>query len=97
MSIFLDRIDAAPIANSNFDVQFLQWLWILVEVLNENINDIQNSFNLLTAQSYTDTQISAMESAGDLSDGVILYDSVNNVYVGRQNGALVQFNTASYP
>lgn len=97
MGIFLDRIDAAPIANSKFDVQFLQWLWILVDALNENIGDIQNSFNLLTAQSYTDVQISAMESAGDLSDGIILYDSVNNVYVGRQNGVLVQFTTASYP
>ena len=97
MSIFLNRIDAAPIANSNFDVQFLQWIWILVEVLNENINDIQNSFNLLTGQSYTPTEINDMETAGDLSNGVILYDSVNHVYVGRQNGALVQFTTASYP
>lgn len=97
MTIFLDRIDSAPISDSAFDPQFLQWLWVLVDSLNENINDIQNSFNLLTAQSYTDTEISDMEAAGDLSDGVILYDSVNNVYVGRQNGALVQFTTAPYP
>ncbi len=49
MSIFLDRIDAAPIINSDFDMQFLQWLWVLVDALNENLSDIQNAINLLTA------------------------------------------------
>lgn len=97
MTIFLDRIDAAPIVNKDFDPQFLQWIWVLVDVLNENINDIQNSFNLLTAMSYTNVEISDMESDGVLSNGVLLYDSVNHVYVGRQNGALVQFTTIPYP
>lgn len=97
MSIFLNRIDSAPIANSNFDVQFLQWLWVLVDVLNGNLGGIQDSFNFLTAQSYTDTEINTLESDGDLSNGVILYDSVNNVYVGRENGVLVKFTTAPYP
>lgn len=97
MSIFLNRIDSAPIANSNFDVQFLQWLWVLVDVLNENLGGIQDLFNFLTAQSYTDTEINTLESDGDLSNGVILYDTVNNVYVGRENGVLVKFTTAPYP
>ena len=97
MSIFLDRIDAAPIVNSDFDAQFLQWLWVLVDALNENINDIQNAFNLLTAMSYTAAQITAMNVAGTLGNGVLLYDTTNNVYVGKQNGALVKFTTAAYP
>lgn len=97
MTIFLDRIDSAPIINSDFDAQFLQWIWVLVDSLNETINDIQNAFNLLTAMSYTDLEIAAMEADGDLVDGVLLYDSVNNVYVGRQGGVLVQFTTAAYP
>lgn len=97
MTIFLDRIDAAPIANSAFDPQFLQWIWVLVDSLNENIGDIQNAFNLLTAMSYTQTQITDMDSAGQLSDGVLLYDSDNNVYVGRENGSLVKFTTTAYP
>jgi len=41
MSLALDRIDAAPIVNSDFDYQFLQWLWVLVDSLNENLNDLQ--------------------------------------------------------
>lgn len=97
MTIFLDRVDAAPIVNSNFDAQFLQWLWVLVDSLNENIDDIQNAFNLLTAMSYTAIEITQMESDGDLGDGVLLYDTTNNVYVGKQNGALVKFTTAAYP
>lgn len=97
MALFLDRIDAAPIANSNFDAQFLQWIWVLVDALNENIQDIQNAFNLLHAMPYTAVQIAALESGGSLSNGVLLYDSTNNVYVGRENGALVQFTTTAYP
>lgn len=97
MALFLDRIDAAPIVNSDFDAQFLQWLWVLVDSLNENINDIQGAFNLLTAMSYTAVQIAAMNVAGQLGNGVLLYDTTNNVYVGKQNGALVKFTTTSYP
>lgn len=98
MTLFLDRIDSAPIINNeNFDAQFLQWLWVLVDTLNENISDIQNSFNFLTAMNYTATEIADFNTAGQLQDGVLLYDTTNNVYVGMQNGALVQFTTAAYP
>ncbi len=97
MALFLDRIDAAPIINSNFDAQFLQWLWVLVDSLNENINDIQNAFNFLTATNYTDVEIADMESSGQLGDGILLYDTVNNVYVGKHGGSLVQFTTTAYP
>ena len=98
MAIFLDRIDAVPIAsNTQFDPQFLQWLWVLVDTLNEDINDIQALFNLFTTNSYTQTEITDMNTAGQLSDGVFLYDSTNNVYVGRQGGSLVKFTTTAYP
>jgi hypothetical protein len=97
MTIFFDRIDAAPILNKDFDAQFLQWLWVLVDTLNENIADIQAAFNLLYAMGYTAAEIASMESDGLLTDGVLLYDTDNNVYVGRQNGALVQFDVSPYP
>lgn len=98
MTIFLDRIDAAPIVNNEtFDAQFLQWLWVLVDALNENIFDIQGAFNLLQAMSYTAAEIVQMESDGLLVNGVLLYDSTNNLYVGKQSGALVKFTTAAYP
>ncbi len=97
MAIFLDRVDAAPIVNSNFDAQFLQWLWVLVDTLNENINDIQTALNFLTATNYTAVEIAAMNVAGQLGNGILLYDTTNNVYVGKQSGALVKFTTAAYP
>jgi hypothetical protein len=97
MTVALDRIDAAPIINSDFDTQFLQWLWVLVDTLNENLSDIQNAFNLLTAMSYTAVEIAQKQTDGALSDGILLYDSTNNVYVGKQSGTLVQFTTAAYP
>lgn len=97
MSIFLERIDSAPLANTNFDMQYMQWVGNLIDTLNEVISDTQNAFNLLEASDYTDTQIAALQADGELADGVILYDSVNQVYVGRQGGALVQFTTAAYP
>ena len=97
MPLFLDRVDAAPIVNSDFDAQFLQWLWVLVDSLNENINDIQNALNFLTATNYTAVEIAQMESDGLLGNGILMYDTTNNVYVGKQNGALVKFTTTAYP
>ncbi len=98
MALFLDRIDSVPIASSTqFDTQFLQWLWVLVDALNENWTDIQGALNLLTAMSYTQTEINDMESDGQLGNGVLLYDTTNNVYVGREAGALVKFTTTAYP
>lgn len=97
MTIFLDRIDSAPVINSDLDSQLLQWFWVLVDSLNENISDIQNAFNLLNAMSYTAAEIAAMNVAGNLSNGVLLYDTTNSVYVGKQGGALVKFTTSAYP
>lgn len=97
MTLFLDRIDAVPAINGDFDPQFLQWLWVLVDALNENMGDIQVSFNLLRAMSYTDAEITTMNGDGLLVDGVLVYDTTNNVYVGKQNGSLVQFTTTPYP
>ncbi len=51
MAVFLDRIDAAPVINLDFDPQFLQWIWVLVDSLNENLNDLQSvvmSTNVVT-------------------------------------------------
>ena len=156
MSLFLDRIDSAPIVDGDFDPQFLQWLWVLIDTLNETIGDIQNAFNYLTANNLallteTVTLTSGSPSftvadgslyhVGDnvigngipantnilsiasntitvdanatingasaltfipthdvgVTNGILLYDKTNNVYVGMQNGALVKFTTSAYP
>jgi len=95
LTLFFDRVDVAPIQYSNFDMEFTQWLGVLVETLNEDIISIQNAFNLLQAQSYTSTEITNMASS--LPDGVILYDSTLNLYVGKISGSLVKFTTTPYP
>lgn len=155
MALFLDRIDSAPIIESDFDPQFLQWLWVLIDTLNETIEDIQDAFNFLTAQNLslltetvtltmgspsftvvnvslynvsnnvvgtgiplnttilsisgntitlTKSAISSGSSAltfiptdGDIGNGILLYDTTNNVYVGMKSGALVKFTTTTYP
>ena len=97
MTLFLDRIDAAPVANSDLDAQLLQWIWVLVDNLNENINNIQNAFNFLTPTNYTASEIIFMYGLGKFGNGILLYDTTNNVYVGMQNGALVKFTTTAYP
>jgi hypothetical protein len=43
MSLNLDRIDSAPITNSTFPAEFLQWIWVLIDSLNENIADIEGA------------------------------------------------------
>lgn len=43
MSLNLDRIDSAPISNSDFPAEFLQWIWVLIDSLNENIADIEGA------------------------------------------------------
>ncbi len=95
MTLFFDRVDACPIQNSKFDMEFTQWLSVLVDTLNEDIVDIQGAFNLLQAQSYTSLEITNM--ATSLPNGVLLYDSTLNVYVGKISGALVKFSTTPYP
>lgn len=98
MSLILDRIDASPIASNTFDPHFfLQWLWVLVDTLNEDFTTLELAFSLLTATGYTQTQITDMNTAGQLDNGIILYDTTNNEYVGRQNGSLVKFTTTAYP
>lgn len=97
MALFLDRIDSSPIANVGIDTQLLQWIWVLVDSLNENLRDIQDAFNIFNAPSYTAAQIISMESSGQLDNGIIIYDITNDLYVGRQNDVLTKFTTTAYP
>lgn len=42
MSLVLDKVDAAPIYDLKFTVEFNQWIANLVDTLNEDISDINN-------------------------------------------------------
>lgn len=97
MSIFVHRVDSVPLQNTNFPFELNQWLVNLVNSLNTSFEQVQEALNLLTAQSYTAAQLADTDFTDTLSNGIILYDSTNNVYVGKQNGVLVQFDTSPYP
>jgi hypothetical protein len=99
MAIFLDRIDAVPVLKTEFPFEYTSWVTNLVDTLNIDLQNIQDALNLfdngLIAPSFTDVQIAAM--AATLPDGIILYDNVNNEYVGKISGTLVSFQTGAYP
>lgn len=95
MDFFLNRVDAVPVAGTEFTFEFEQWITNLVDVLNEDLGVIQDQFTLLPASSYTSAEITDL--APNLQDGVLLYDTDLDVYVGRQAGALVKFTTTAYP
>lgn len=97
MALFIERLDSVPVFGNDFTYEFNQWLANITDTLNEDIRVIQDSFNILNAPSYTATEVGTLESDGLLSDGVVLYDTTNNVYVGRISGSLVKFTTAAYP
>lgn len=95
MALFLERVDAAPLSNTDFTFEFMQWLSVLVDQMNEVLATVQDNLNFNTAQSYTTAEITAL--AADLPNGVVLYNSTTHVYVGKENGTLRTFTTAAYP
>ena len=96
-NIMLDKLDSVPVANSNFTFEFNSWVSVLVDVLNQNLSEIETYFNILHAPSYTSAEITALNAAGDLDNGVILYDTDLHEYVGKKSGSLVKFTTTAYP
>lgn len=45
MTLFLDRVDAAPVTDSTFPFEVKQWMSTLIDVLNEDIADIEGAVN----------------------------------------------------
>ncbi len=41
MTLFLDEIDSIPVIDKDIAPELMQWLWVLVDSLNENTNDIE--------------------------------------------------------
>jgi hypothetical protein len=98
MAVFFDKIDAAPLANSNFTFEFNTWVANLIDTLNEILAELEALLDEnFGPQPFTQAEIILM--APNARDGVIWYctDHVPPVYVGKENGALVQFTTAPFP
>lgn len=93
------RIDGCPLQDDKLSFPLKSWLAVTGDTINSSFDGIESALNLLTAQSMTQVQIVALaaKSPAVIGNGILLYDTTNNVYVGMQNGALVKFTTTAYP
>jgi len=92
----LERVNNVPLySTSTLDADFQRWLITLVDSLNTMIQQTNDALDNLTAPSFTQAEITAM--AATLPNGILLYDTTNDVYVGRENGAFRQFDTSIWP
>ena len=101
MSIFLDRIDSAPVFAGELPDDFVFWISVFIDSINQTIESIENIFNgdndgLILPQKLTADIITLATTA---PDGTMWYniDHVPPVIVAKINGALVQLLTAPYP
>lgn len=95
MPIFLDRIDSAPVNSDELSFEFNSWFSVTVDTINESLTTIQARLNRPQLEGLTQAQIVA--DAVNAPDGSIWYSSDDNVFVGKEGGALVQFTTTPYP
>ena len=93
------RIDGCPLQQDDLTFELKSWLAVTGDTINSSFDSIESALNLLTAQSMTKTEIIALAAASPavIGNGILLYDTTTNVYVGMQSGALVQFTTSPYP
>lgn len=91
----LTRTDGCPLQEDKLTFELKSWLSVTGETINSSFSDIEQAFNVLTAQSYTAEEITDL--LPNITNGVLLYDTTNNVYVGMQSGSLVKFTTSAYP
>ena len=82
MTVFLERVDSAPVSNNDFSFEMNSWLSIFQETLNEDLNAIETFINLPYAPPYTTAEINAFAMPPDLNDpslylpnGTIFFDT----------------------
>lgn len=82
--IFLDRIDAVPLAADNFSFEFRAWLAVLVDSLNSIVQTLEDN---LIAPSYTTAQITVL--AVNAQNGSIYYDITTHQLKAKVNDVIV--------
>lgn len=91
MSVFLERVNSAPLSNSGFTFEFNSWVSILVDTLNEVIANIQDEINRydngLYAPQFTTAQITTL--AATAANGTMWYDTTTNQLKAKVNGVVV--------
>lgn len=97
MPLMLSRIDGCPLQEDELSFPLKSWLSVLADTINSSYDALELLLNPIKATPMTALQIASAFTAGTLINGVFLYDTDNNEYVGMQSGALVKFTTAAYP
>lgn len=90
MSVFLGRIDAAPLSGSEFKPNFLQWIAVLVDTLNQTLESIQTGLNAndngTLVPSFTTAEITTL--ALTAANGTLWYDATTNQLKAKVNNAV---------
>lgn len=97
MSIFLERINSAPLLNSDLPTDFVNWVSTFVDSMNETIEDIQNNFNTLVIPPTLSADI--VTASVNASNGTFWYasDATPPCLVSKVGGALVKLTTTAFP
>lgn len=98
LSMFIDRINSAPLQNTDFSFEFVSWVSNLVDSLNQNLISIQGNIHIASSLQEA-TQADIIAIAPSVQNGAIWYcvDHVPPCAVLKQNGVLVQLVTAPFP
>lgn len=97
MTVFLNRIDAVPLAADPFSDEYKAWVTVLVDSLNSVISRVEESLNTLVVPSLTSAEIIA--ASANAANGTIWYavDGTPPNLVALIDGSLVQFTTTPFP
>lgn len=98
INVFLERIDSVPIFDLDLGRLFEQWLTVLVNTINEDLDRIQENLRAFNqAPQLTSAEIIAL--APDVPDGTFWYatDGVPPNVVIKINGVLVKLTTTPFP
>jgi len=59
MAVFLQKVDSPPLSDDDFSFDFMSWISILVDTLNESIDEIQSQLNGLGSATFITRKTSA--------------------------------------
>lgn len=101
MAVFLDRIDSAPVFANELPEDFVFWVTVFIDSINQTIEKLEAILNGdndgLIAPQKTSAEIATL--AVDAPDGTIWYatDGTPPNLVIKINGALRQVTTTAFP
>lgn len=101
MAVFLERIDSAPVFAEELPEDFVFWLTVFIDSINQTIDSIENIFNGQNDGLIAPQKLSAEIATLSLTapDGTMWYatDSAPPNLVIKINGALRQVSTVAFP